>query len=413
MRNREGVSLVRPHLGVLLLSVLGPIGSVSCGAPPRPAHVAFDTKNSERAVERELDDLHAAAAKGDDARYLAHFARSAVFLGTDKSERWDLPTFADYVHTHFQKAKVEGGREVPAKGWTYSVTRRAVSFSADGMTAWFDEDLVGEKAGETRGSGVLVREGGRYLVAQYNLTFTIPNARFEAMRVAIKAEPMPTLGERQRLVYRDATDAATKGDLPLALDLLGSLVVLAKTHPEDDTEFWLHNQLTWIHWASGNLERALDEVNAAGIAVDHSTIVDKTSLRLHERWDRAYLLLELATKAPADKRLLGAANEAHAAYEALAKPADDRNGMAVLDAFFLTRAGKGKLAAAAAKRVDIEKDSDLQDLYVIAMALDANGEREAALRVAARVCNGYEYLMKPLLVKSMATTWMKCGGTGP
>jgi hypothetical protein len=44
-----------------------------------------------------------------------------------------------------------------------------------GNTAWFDEMLMNEKYGLCRGSGVLRKLGGRWLVSQYNLSFPVPN----------------------------------------------------------------------------------------------------------------------------------------------------------------------------------------------------------------------------------------------
>ncbi len=151
-----------------------------CAASRSPAPCApvsstpLDRAAAERDVSRELDDFHDAAAHADEARYFAHFAPDAVFLGTDATERWDLAAFRAYAHPHFASGH----------GWTYHPQRRAVVFAPDGTVAWFDEDLMGEKAGPTRGSGVLVRssDGGRWLIAQYNLTFTIPNERFEDLR---------------------------------------------------------------------------------------------------------------------------------------------------------------------------------------------------------------------------------------
>jgi hypothetical protein len=51
-----------------------------------------------------------------------------------------------------------------------------VTFTPDGHTAFFDELLDNAGLGETRGSGVMVREGGAWKVAQYNLSIPIPNA---------------------------------------------------------------------------------------------------------------------------------------------------------------------------------------------------------------------------------------------
>src|SRR5579883_2241521 len=122
------------------------LASSACGAAPSP-RAAFDRASAERDVASVLDDFHDAAAHADEPRYFAHFAPDAVFLGTDATERWDLAAFRAYAHERFSQGK----------GWTYHVVRRAIDFSADGDVAWFDEDLRGDRAGPTRGSGVLVR----------------------------------------------------------------------------------------------------------------------------------------------------------------------------------------------------------------------------------------------------------------
>jgi hypothetical protein len=155
---------------VTLLPVLFFVG---CAPPPHDRDLA------SREVGRLLDDLHDAAAHADEARYFTHFAPGAVFLGTDATERWDLGAFRAYAHPRFSAGK----------GWVYRVQRRAVTVAKDGATAWFDEDLLGEKAGPTRGSGVLVREDGRWLVAQYNLAFTVPNERFDDLRKLLASPP--------------------------------------------------------------------------------------------------------------------------------------------------------------------------------------------------------------------------------
>ena len=64
------------------------------------------------------------------------------------------------------------------RGWTYAATERNVFLSAAGDTAWFDERLWNEGYGETRGTGVLVREGppgSPWQFTQYNLAFPVPN----------------------------------------------------------------------------------------------------------------------------------------------------------------------------------------------------------------------------------------------
>ena len=112
-----------------------------------------------------LDDFHAAAAAADEARYFAHFADNAVFLGTDPAERWPLEEFRAWAAPYFQRESA----------WTYHAVERHVEVSPSGEVGWFDEVVRNEKYGDLRGTGVVVLTDGRWRIAQYNLTFTIPN----------------------------------------------------------------------------------------------------------------------------------------------------------------------------------------------------------------------------------------------
>ncbi len=134
-----------------------------------------------RAIEGVLDALHEAAAAADLARYSSLYARDAVFLGTDASERWTRDEFMAYAKARFERGS----------GWAYTPIERHVYVAADGRTAWFDERLSNENLGETRGTGVLVAEEGTWRVAQYNLTIPIPNelAREFVARIRACCDP--------------------------------------------------------------------------------------------------------------------------------------------------------------------------------------------------------------------------------
>lgn len=149
----------------------------ACAPPPpaAPAPPPFDRAAAATEVVHALDDLHDAAAHADGPRYFAHFAPRATFLGTDATERWSLAALHAYADPRF----------AAGKGWVYRVVDRTVDFTCDGGVAWFEEVLRGEKAGPSRGSGVLVREGGRWLLVQYNLAITVPNDRFAAVRALL------------------------------------------------------------------------------------------------------------------------------------------------------------------------------------------------------------------------------------
>ena len=132
----------------------------------------------ERAAGRVLDAFHEAASKADEEAYFGLFAPEGVFLGTDGTERWTVQEFRAYAHPHFAKGT----------GWTYVPEERHVQLSPDGRVAWFDERLRNEKYGELRGSGVLRAVDGRWRVAQYNLLFTVPNDKAEAVVALIRGD---------------------------------------------------------------------------------------------------------------------------------------------------------------------------------------------------------------------------------
>src|SRR3954451_13531133 len=119
---------------------------------PRAAVLAIACAHApaggEPGIARELDDFHAAAAAADEERYFAHFAPGGGFVGTDATERWDVPSFRAYAHPHFAKGNA----------WTFRGVRRRIAVRGD--VAWFEEDLETQNLGPARGSGVLTWTAG-------------------------------------------------------------------------------------------------------------------------------------------------------------------------------------------------------------------------------------------------------------
>lgn len=162
---------VRASLACALAAISIPLH----GCAPAPV----DEAKERTAIATALDDFHDAAAHADEARYFGHFADEAVFLGTDATERWDVPAFRRYAHPHFAKGKA----------WAFHAVRRAIVMDAAGRVAWFDEDLATENLGPARGSGVLLRDpAGTWKIAQYNLAITVPNERFGEVRRLLAGE---------------------------------------------------------------------------------------------------------------------------------------------------------------------------------------------------------------------------------
>ena len=120
--------------------------------------------DDKRHVNELLDGLHNDAHKGNFDSYFDRYSSDAVFLGTDKTERWTIEEFKTYAKPAF----------VDGHGWTYKVIER--NWEGDGDIQWFDEILFNEKLGHCRGTGVVELINGEWKIAHYALTMLIPNS---------------------------------------------------------------------------------------------------------------------------------------------------------------------------------------------------------------------------------------------
>ena len=111
-----------------------------------------------------LDGLHQDAHEGNFQTYFERYTSDAVFLGTDKTERWSIEEFKAYAEPAF----------ADGHGWTYEVVER--NWEGEGQTRWFDEILFNEKLGHCRGTGVVEWTNGKWKIAHYALTMLVPNS---------------------------------------------------------------------------------------------------------------------------------------------------------------------------------------------------------------------------------------------
>ncbi len=133
--------------------------------------------SAQEEIDKVLDKFHKAASEAKYDEYFSYFAEEAVFLGTDAEERWTLKEFKAYAKPSFDKGK----------GWTYTKRSRHIQLNAENNIAWFDELLDSASYGTSRGSGVLLRSANQWKIAQYNLSFPIPNDLAKAVTKDIKA----------------------------------------------------------------------------------------------------------------------------------------------------------------------------------------------------------------------------------
>ncbi|TWO32010.1 nuclear transport factor 2 family protein [Seonamhaeicola sediminis] len=141
--------------------------------------IAQDLTPDQKIINDKLDDFHDAAKNADKKRYLSHFTKDAVYMGTDEWERWPLiPDFSNYVSQRFADG-----------GWSYHSTNRNIYVSKNGKIAWFDEVMVSNNSGNRfRGSGVLRKENGIWKFTQYIQSFMIYNEIWNEVNKLMKQE---------------------------------------------------------------------------------------------------------------------------------------------------------------------------------------------------------------------------------
>ena len=116
------------------------------------------TANAQTEFDALLDGLHQDAHEGNFQSYFDRYSVNAIFLGTDKTERWSIEEFKAYAKPAF----------ADGNGWTYKVVER--NWEGSGSTRWFDEILFNEKLGHCRGTGVVQLINGEWKINHYALT---------------------------------------------------------------------------------------------------------------------------------------------------------------------------------------------------------------------------------------------------
>lgn len=127
-----------------------------------------NTQENIRAVERQINKTlgkwHKAAAEANFENYFNLMTEDAVFIGTDATENWTLPEFKKFSKPYFESGKA----------WDFSTLDRNLYVHENLRVAWFDE-LLDTHMGICRGSGVLMKEKGKWKISHYVLSITIPN----------------------------------------------------------------------------------------------------------------------------------------------------------------------------------------------------------------------------------------------
>ncbi|MCK8043426.1 nuclear transport factor 2 family protein [Shewanella sp. 1CM18E] len=120
---------------------------------------AHELSQDKQQAANVLNALNQYSSTADWDNYFALYADDGIFIGTDVSEHWSKAEFEQYAR--------------PTKGWRYDLTSREMTQRGD--VIWFDEVLSSPSYGVSRGTGTLIKTNGAWRIAQYHLSFPIPN----------------------------------------------------------------------------------------------------------------------------------------------------------------------------------------------------------------------------------------------
>ena len=123
-----------------------------------------DENSEKEKINTMLDGWHQAAAEANFNHYFDALTTNSIFIGTDPTENWNKTAFMAFAKPFFDKGKT----------WNFKALERNVHFSKDKKTAWFDE-LLDTQMKICRGSGVLIKQNGKWKIAHYVLSIAVPN----------------------------------------------------------------------------------------------------------------------------------------------------------------------------------------------------------------------------------------------
>jgi len=119
-------------------------------------------------LDKFMDDWHAAAGQANFDGYFGPMDETFIFLGTAPEERWTKIEFSEFSKPYFDNGHA----------WDFKASNRKWVFSKNKKMAWFDEDLNTWMRG-CRGSGILQKKKGKWVIVYYNLHVLIENEKMK------------------------------------------------------------------------------------------------------------------------------------------------------------------------------------------------------------------------------------------
>jgi len=143
-------------------------------APTFAADAAATASGTDvQQVNAFIDEWHDDAAHARP-RFFDKMAPGAIYIGTDKTERWTRDELKAWSKKYFERPSA----------WAFKPIKRHVAFSADRQFIWFDEQLD-TQMGVCQASGVMQRTANGLQILHYQLSLAVPNELVDQFKDAI------------------------------------------------------------------------------------------------------------------------------------------------------------------------------------------------------------------------------------
>lgn len=139
-----------------------------------PAFATDPSATDTQQVNAFIDEWHDDAAHAR-SRFFDKMAPGAIYIGTDKTERWTRDELKAWSKKYFERPSA----------WAFTPIKRNVAFSADKQFIWFDEQLD-TQMGVCQASGVVQRTASGLQILHYQLSIAVPNELVDQFKEAIR-----------------------------------------------------------------------------------------------------------------------------------------------------------------------------------------------------------------------------------
>jgi hypothetical protein len=116
-----------------------------------------------------IDAWHKAASSANFETFFDVMTDDFIYLGTAPGERWNKTEFGAFCKPYFDKGQA----------WDFKPSNRIWSKGNSKKIIWFTEDLDTWMKG-CRGSGIMIKQKGKWKLAYYNLSVLIENEKIES-----------------------------------------------------------------------------------------------------------------------------------------------------------------------------------------------------------------------------------------